>query len=84
MYCTLLSDSSLKFQELLPDPFTATNGTKVTTKAQWLCRQQEINQPFQKCELGTKLPKPSSVTGSFAAGKLAVVVSDGEKSTAFS
>jgi hypothetical protein len=80
----LPSDFSFKTDKLHPDPFTLDNGTKAAMKAQWPCRQQEINQLFQKYELGTKPSNPSSVTGSFAAGKLTVIVSNGGKSITFS
>jgi hypothetical protein len=82
--CSLPASYSFTSDKLLPDPFTFANGTKVTTKAQWPCRQQEINQLFQKYELGTKPPKPSSVTGTFSGGKITVVVSEGGKSITFS
>lgn len=82
--CGLPASYSFTADKLLPDPFTFANGTKVTTKAAWPCRRQEINDLFQKYELGTKPPKPSSVTGTFAGSKLTVVVSDGGKSITFS
>lgn len=68
----------------LPDPFTFANGTRLTTKAAWACRQQEIRQLFQQYELGTLPPKPSSVTSSFSGNTLTINVSDSGKSTSFS
>ncbi|KAJ3039999.1 hypothetical protein HDV00_011554 [Rhizophlyctis rosea] len=67
----------------LNDPFTFTGGTKVTTKADWECRRQEILQLLDKFELGTKPPKPSSVTGSYSGTTLTVNVSNGGKSISF-
>ncbi|OBT57318.1 hypothetical protein VE04_03184 [Pseudogymnoascus sp. 24MN13] len=56
----------------LNDPFTPLSGSRITTKAQWTCRQDEIKQLFQKYELGTLPPKPSSVTGSFSGSTLTI------------
>ncbi|CZR68890.1 related to extracelular cellulose binding protein (Cip2) [Phialocephala subalpina] len=82
--CGIASGYSFKSSAKLPDPFTSTNGTKITTKAQWPCRAQEISQLFQKYELGTLPPKPSSVTATYSAGSIKVTVSDGGKSISFS
>ncbi|KAJ2933643.1 hypothetical protein H1R20_g3452, partial [Candolleomyces eurysporus] len=67
----------------LPDPFTFYNGQKVTTKAQWECRQKEIFQILQKTEFGELPPKPSSVTGSLSGNSLTVNVSNGGTSISF-
>ncbi|TFK33327.1 carbohydrate esterase family 15 protein [Crucibulum laeve] len=80
----LPANPTLKSVAKLPDPFTFfSNGTRVTTKAQWDCRREEISQLFQKYELGTYPPKPSSVTGSFSGGNLTINVSDSGKSISF-
>ena len=67
----------------LPDPFTFLNGTRVTSKADFACRQQEISQLFQRYELGTLPGKPQSVTGSFSGNTLTINVSDQGKSISF-
>ncbi|KAL2076262.1 hypothetical protein VTL71DRAFT_1205 [Oculimacula yallundae] len=64
----------------LPDPFTFLNGTKITSRSQWPCRQQEISTLMQKYELGDLPPKPQSVTASFSGGALKVTITDGGKS----
>jgi hypothetical protein len=66
--CGLPSSDSFTSDKLLPDPFTFANGIKVKSKTDWPFHRQEINDFFQKYELGTRPPKPSSVTGSFADG----------------
>ncbi|KAK7729045.1 carbohydrate-binding module 1 [Botryosphaeria dothidea] len=68
----------------LPDPFTFANGTQITTKAAFACRQQEISQLFQTYELGTKPPKPSSVTSSFSSNTLTITAQESGKSISFS
>ncbi|TEA13147.1 4-O-methyl-glucuronoyl methylesterase [Colletotrichum sidae] len=68
---------------VLPDPFTFQNGAKVTSKADWTCRQAEISSQFQRLELGTLPPKPQSITASYSGNKLTINVSDGGKSTSF-
>src|ERR1700712_1100553 len=83
--CSLPASYSFTCNAKLPDPFTFANGTKVTSKADWPCRRQEINDLFQKYELGTKpLVKAGAVTGTFSGGKLSVTVTDGGKSITFS
>ncbi|KAK6543207.1 carbohydrate-binding module 1 [Orbilia ellipsospora] len=68
----------------LPDPFTFVSGTKVTTKAQFKCRQAEISAAMQQYELGTKPPKPQTVTASFSGNTLTINVSNGGPSISFS
>ncbi|KAF4889581.1 4-O-methyl-glucuronoyl methylesterase [Colletotrichum fructicola] len=68
---------------VLPDPFTFQDGGKVTTKADWTCRQAEISSQLQRLELGTLPPKPQSVTASYSGNKLTINVSDGGKSISF-
>ncbi|OCL01728.1 carbohydrate esterase family 15 protein [Glonium stellatum] len=82
--CGVPSGYSPTSHAKLPDPFTSINGTKITTKDQWPCRQQEISQLFQQYELGTLPPKPSSVAATFSSNSLAITVSDGGKSISFS
>jgi len=67
----------------LPDPFVAMDGTRITAKAQWACRRNEVGAQAQRYELGTKPDKPAMVTGSFANGTLTVTASDGQKSLSF-
>lgn len=67
----------------LNDPFTFVDGRKVTTKADWECRQREILELFQRYESGTLPPKPESVTGSLSGNTLTVNVSNAGKSISF-
>ena len=67
----------------LPDPFQAMDGTRIARADQWACRTAEIGAQAQTYELGTKPPKPASVTGSFDGSNLTVNVSDGGKSISF-
>ncbi|KAB5540585.1 hypothetical protein GE09DRAFT_969860 [Coniochaeta sp. 2T2.1] len=68
----------------LPDPFTFAGGTKVTTREQWTCRQAEISSLFQKYELGTYPPKPSTVSATYSGNTLSISVSNAGKSISFS
>ncbi|KAF5381635.1 hypothetical protein D9615_005545 [Tricholomella constricta] len=82
--CTPLPGSiSLTANAKLPDPFKFLNGNRVTTKAQWECRREELFQLFQRYELGTLPPKPQSVTASYSGGKLTINASEGGKSISF-
>jgi len=68
----------------LPDPFTFFNGAPVKTKKEFACRQKEINQLFQRFELGTLPPKPESMTSSFSGNNLTITASHEGKSISFS
>jgi len=81
--CTLPSGYTPATNSNLPDPFTFANGTKLTSKSQISCRQDEITQMFEQWELGTKPPKPSSVTASYASNAITVTCSEGGKSISF-
>jgi len=81
---TLPAVSALTANSFLPDPFTMLDGTKVTTKAQWTCRREEIAAMLEKYVHGEKPRKPEKVTGSFAGGKLTVTVTDKGKTVSFS
>jgi len=81
---TIPSFASLPMNAFLPDPFTFQNGTKVTTKAQWTCRQAEIAALAQAFEYGAEPTPPSSAsTGSFSANTLTVTVNDNGKTISF-
>ncbi|PGH16406.1 hypothetical protein AJ79_01737 [Helicocarpus griseus UAMH5409] len=68
----------------LPDPFTNSAGTPITTAAEFTCRQQELFQLFQDSELGEKPGAPESVTASASGNGLTINVSNGGSSISFS
>ena len=83
--CAKLPGSlSLTSVSTLPDPFKFLNGTAVTSKDGWECRQAETQALFEKLELGTKPGKPTTVTGTFSGSSLTVQCSEGGKSISFS
>lgn len=67
----------------LNDPFTFINGTRAVTKADFACRQQEINELFQRYELGTLPGPPDSLTASLSGSTLTINVSNAGKSISF-
>jgi hypothetical protein len=68
----------------LPDPFQSLDGTPITTAAQWgTCRRAEIAAQAQLYELGDKPARPESVSGSFAAGRLTVSVTNAGSTITF-
>ncbi|TFK24582.1 hypothetical protein FA15DRAFT_740960 [Coprinopsis marcescibilis] len=82
---TLPANPTLTAYARLNDPFTFFDGQrKVTTKADWECRAKEINQLFQRYEVGELPPKPSSVTGTVSGTSITVNVSNGGSSISFS
>jgi len=56
------------------------DGSKVTTKAEWECRRQELNALIQTYELGTLPGPPSSLTASFESDTLTINTSEGDLS----
>jgi hypothetical protein len=45
----------------LPDPFKRNDGTRISTRADWECRRNEIKRDIETFEIGPK-PDPSTVT----------------------
>ncbi|TEB27853.1 hypothetical protein FA13DRAFT_839778 [Coprinellus micaceus] len=66
----------------LNDPFSFTDGRRVTNPAEWYCRREELVDLFQRYELGT-LPAQPDVSGSFSGNALTVRVSQGGNSISF-
>lgn len=82
--CTVASTYSPVSVSKLPDPFTFADGTKVTTKAAFTCRQQEISKIFQQFELGDLPPAPDKVEASLSGTTLNVKVTVGSNSVTIS
>lgn len=68
----------------LPDPFTNLDGTRLSAKADWRCRREQIRKLAEKFAYGTKPPRPQTVTGSVSTTSITVKVTDNGKSTTFS
>jgi len=62
-----------KANKKLPDPFAMHDGTRISTKAAWACRRNEIKKDLEKYEIGPK-PEPPMVAASVSGGKLSVKV----------
>ncbi|MCJ1442338.1 MAG: carbohydrate-binding module 1 [Stictis urceolatum] len=82
--CTLPSGYSPAVVSKLPDPFTKADGTKVTTMADWTCRQQELSLLQQQYEYGTIPPKPSTFTATLSNNTLTMTAGEAGKSISFS
>ncbi|MBR6318041.1 MAG: hypothetical protein IKR75_06415 [Fibrobacter sp.] len=68
----------------LPDPFMGLDGKRISTKADWKCRREEIGAMYEKLMFGTKPRNPEKVEGSYSGGKLTIKVTDKGKSGSFS
>jgi hypothetical protein len=76
--------ASLPNNAFFPDPFLFMNGTRMTTKAEWTCRRQEIAALAQEFEYGYKPNTPySATTGSRNGNTLTVTVNDNGTSMSF-
>ena len=67
------SAGALKKNEKLPDPFAMHDGSRITSKAAWRCRRNEIKQDIEKYEIGPK-PENPMVEASVSGNKLNVKV----------
>lgn len=67
------SPAPMKANPKLPDPFMMHDGTRISSKADWSCRRNEIKQNIEKYEIGAK-PAPAMVEASLSGGKLNVKV----------
>jgi hypothetical protein len=67
----------------LPNPFKFFDGTAVTTKAQFDCRNKEVSAAIQAQELGDFPAKPSSVTATYSGTTLSITATEGGKSVSF-
>ena len=75
---------SLPNNSFFPDPFLFMNGTRMTTKAEWTCRRQEIATLAQEFEYGYKPnPPTSATTGSRSGNTLTVTVNDNGRTISF-
>lgn len=67
----------------LPDPFTALNGERLTSKAQWRCRRQELLKLAETFIYGEKPGKPEAVTGTVSETSLTVNITNQGQSASF-
>ncbi len=89
MGCNIISLPSynqLSSNAFLPDPFTFLDGSKVTTKTDWICRRAEIAALAQEFEFGIKPCTPySATTATFSksTNTITVTVTQNEKTISF-
>jgi hypothetical protein len=67
------SAGALRQNPKLPDPFAMHDGSRISEKADWKCRRNEIKQDLEQFEIGPK-PEPPMVQASISGGKLNVNV----------
>jgi len=83
--CTPLPSSlTIPTNAKLPDPFKLYNGTMVSTKAEWDCRQAELSTLIQNYELGTYPGPPDTLTATQSGKTLSINVGANGKSISFS
>ncbi|MFI1094234.1 cellulose binding domain-containing protein [Streptomyces sp. NPDC020917] len=82
--CAVPAPGALTSDALLPDPFKRIDGTRITTKADWRCRREEIKQLSERYVYGSKPAKPAGVTGTVTRTGITVNVSDQGRSSSFS
>ncbi len=83
---TLPAASAITYNNAkMPDPFTFKfmSLPRVTTKAQWECRRQEISAMAQQYLYGHLPPKPESVTGTVNGGTIKIDCKQGSKTASF-
>ncbi|MET8160700.1 cellulose binding domain-containing protein [Sphaerisporangium sp. NPDC005289] len=75
---------SLPTTPRLPDPFKKLDGTRITSKADWRCRREEIKKLAEKFVYGEKPGRPSTVTGTVSSTDITVNVSHNGRTSSFS
>ncbi|KAF2180808.1 carbohydrate esterase family 15 protein [Zopfia rhizophila CBS 207.26] len=83
--CLTTPDVPFQTNRKLPNPFRFEDGTNVTTKEQWKCRQEEMKRLIVRYELGDLPPptKPENMTASLNNGTLIITVTEGTKTISF-
>lgn len=64
---------SMQMNRKLPDPFAMNDGTRITSKAQWACRRNEIKKDIEAHEIGPK-PEPPTVEATLSGNMLSVKI----------
>jgi hypothetical protein len=82
--CPVPGNVSLVSNSRLPDPFRRVNGTRITSKADWVCRRAEIKELTERYVYGDKPAKPPTVTGTVSSSSITVNVSVNGRSASFS
>lgn len=78
------SYSSLESNPMLPDPFEFMDGSEVTSKEDWECRQAEIAALAQEFQYGYKPHTPkAATTASFSEDSLTVNVTQNGRTISF-
>lgn len=67
----------------LPDPFMGLDGKRISSKADWKCRREEIGAMYEKLMFGEKPRNPEKVEGKKSGNKYTVTVTDKGKSVSF-
>lgn len=67
----------------LPDPFMGLDGKRISSKADWKCRREEIGAMYEKLMFGDKPRNPEKVEGSLSGKTFTVKVTDKGKSASF-
>lgn len=67
----------------LPDPFTLLNGERMTSRAQWRCRREEISRLAQRFIYGENPPPPESVSGTVSNTSVTVNVGNQGQNVTF-
>jgi hypothetical protein len=79
----LPATNTLPLSPNLPDPFTKLDGTRITTKSDWVCRRQEILKQVNQYIYGEKPLKPDAVTGTVTTTQITVNVTLGGQNESF-
>jgi len=82
--CPVPNPGSFSPNSRLPDPFRKIDGSRITTKAEWVCRRAEIREQAERYVYGDKPAKPATVTGTVTSSTITVNVSHNGRSSSFS
>ena len=75
--------AELKPNDMLPDPFLAMDGHRITRKSEWECRRAEISRQVETYQLGPKPLAQGRVVGTLREDDFAVTVQHEEREMTF-
>lgn len=75
--------ADLERLETLPDPFLGLDGERITRRAEWRCRRQEIRQLSERFIYGEKPAQPEVVSGTVSSTSITVDVQNQGQTASF-
>ena len=79
-----LPEPAAATSQTLPDPFAMSDGSRMSTKAQWACQRAWLKKNIEAFVHGEKPGTPDSVTGTVTSGGVDVTIQHGGNTANYS